>query len=45
MTPEKTECDHFTVRRILDRWECLKCSLEFRPVKQLKAAARKAKEA
>jgi len=32
MTPEKTECEHFTVRRILDSWECLECGLEFKPV-------------
>lgn len=35
-TPRKKpeDCDHFTVRRILDSWECLDCGLEFVPKKR-----------
>jgi ribosomal protein L37AE/L43A len=28
---EQKKCTHFTVRRIMDWWQCLKCGLEFVP--------------
>lgn len=31
---KRKECTHFTVRRIINKWYCLECNLQFRPISE-----------